>query len=421
MAWKETCKMEERFRFVEEVNSGDYSFAESCRRFGISRPVGYKWLARYADEGLSGLADRPRAPHHCPHALDEGTEEAILTLRAAHPHWGPRKLVVKLRESEPAHRWPAASTIGELLRRQGLIVPRRRRRQATPSRAPFDACTGANAVWCVDFKGWFRTQNGRRCDPLTLSDAHTRYLLRCQTVARPDGPHVRAVLEAAFREYGLPVAIRSDNGSPFASTGVGGLTQLSVWWMRLGIALQRIKPGNPQENGRHERMHRTLKQCTARPPARTLRLQQRAFDAFRHEYNHERPHEALGQTPPARVYEPSPRAYPARLPEVAYPDFMVQRSVHEHGQIRFNGTRYFVGHALSEQRVGLVRIDPRYWLVCFMDVALGALDVAKRLFLDPRQATRRVSGYEDATSECTSTVPLPPGGGGRKTGRPQDP
>lgn len=414
MPWKETCKMEERYEFVREVKVGDYGFSESCRRFGISRPVGYKWMERYEHEGVEGLKDRSRAPHHCAHALDAGTEEAILALRAAHPQWGPRKLLVRLRESDPTRRWPAASTIGELLRSRGLSVLRRRRRKATPSSSPFDACTKANAVWCVDFKGWFRTQNGRRCDPLTLSDAHTRYLLRCQAVARPDGPHVRAVLEAAFREYGLPAAIRSDNGSPFASTGVGGLTQLSVWWMRLGIGLQRIKPGKPQENGRHERMHRTLKECTATPAARTLRLQQRAFDAFRDEYNHERPHEALGQIPPGRLYAPSPLSYPSRLPEVVYPDFMVERSVHEHGQIRFNGTRYFLGHALSSQRVGLVRIDSRYWLVCFMDVALGALDMAQCVFLDQGQAKRRVSGYEEVRSECVSADPLPTRGGENK-------
>jgi len=412
--------MEERFAFVREVQEGDYSLAESCRRFGISRTVGYKWLGRYAHDGPLGLADRSRAPRHCPHALDEETEEAIVDLREAHPLWGPRKLLTNLRASEPGRRWPAASTIGELLRRRGLSVPRTRQRKGTPSSTPFGACTKANDVWCIDFKGWFHTQDGRRCDPLTLSDAETRYLLRCQSVGRPDSHHVRAVLEAAFREYGLPLAMRSDNGSPFASTGLGGLTRLSVWWMRLGIALQRIRPGHPQQNGRHERMHRTLKACAASPPARTLRLQQRAFDAFRREYNHERPHEALGQIPPGRLYTPSPRAYPSRLPAVVYPAFMVQRGVHEHGQIRFNGTRYFLGQALFGQRVGLARIDQRYWLVCFMDVALGALDLARGVFLDERQALRRVADYAEAKDECTSTEgPSPRGEGGLTHGAPR--
>jgi len=413
--------MEERLQFVQEVKTGDHCFAESCRRFGISRPVGYKWMSRYEQEGLEGLGERSRAPHHRPHALDEQTEEAIVDLREEHPDWGPRKLRVRLKESQPRRCWPAASTIGELLRRRGLSVSRTRRRKATPSSQPFGSCTQANEVWCVDFKGWFRTQDGRRCDPLTLSDADTRYLLRCQAVGRPDGKHVRAVLEAAFREYGMPQAIRSDNGSPFASTGLGGLSRLSVWWMRLEIELQRIRPGKPQENGRHERMHRTLKQCTASPPAASLRAQQRAFDAFRREYNHERPHEALGQIPPGRVYKPSARVYCSRLPEVVYPVFMQQREVHEHGQIRFQGARYFLGQALFGQPVGLARIDSRYWLVCFMNLALGTLDLSRGQFLDERQSIRRVGGYGEAKIECASTVTPSPRGEGVTPQEPQHP
>ncbi len=414
MPWKETCKMEERLQFVQEVKAGNHCFAESCRRFGISRSVGYKWMRRYGQQGLEGLGDRSRAPHHRPHALDEETEQAIVDFREKHPHWGPRKLRVKLKESQPARCWPAASTIGELLRRRGLSVSRTRRRKSTPSTQPFGSCTQANEVWCIDFKGWFRVQDGRRCDPLTLSDAETRYLLRCQTVEQPNGKHVRGVLEAAFREYGIPLAIRSDNGSPFASTGLAGLSQLSVWWMRLGIGLQRIKPGKPQENGRHERMHRTLKQCTASPPAATLRAQQRAFDVFRQEYNHERPHEALGQIPPGRVYECSPRPYCSRLSEVVYPEFMQQREVQQHGQIRFQGSKYFLGQVLFQQRVGLAQIDSRYWFVCFMNLALGALDVSKGKFLDERQALRRVKGYAEAKGECTSTAIPSPSGEGAK-------
>lgn len=416
MPWEETCKMDKRLEFVKEVASGEYDFAESCRRFHISRPTGYKWVRRYEYEGRGGLEDRSRAPKHCPHAVDEDTKRIIVELREQYPLWGPNKLLARLKEAFPKRSWPAASTVGELLRREGLNAPRKRRRHAAPTAAPFGGCTGANEVWCVDFKGWFRTQDGVRCDPLTLSDAHTRYLLRCQAVEGIDAAHIRPVLEAAFREYGLPRAIRSDNGSPFASTGIGGLSRLSIWWMRLGIRLERIRPGRPQENGRHERMHRTLKQHTASPPARTRRLQQRAFDAFRHEYNHERPHEALGQTPPSRHYVPSPRAYPSRLPEVVYPDFMVVRNVHEHGQIRFNNSRYFLGEALFGQHVGLARIDVRYWLVRFMELALGALDLRRGTFLHDRQARRRVEGYDEAKNECASTVPPPPGGGGTTTG-----
>ena len=260
-----------------------------------------------------------RAPRRHPNQTAAGMEEAVLELRQAHMRWGPRKLKRILERDQPGRSWPAASTIGELVRREGLVVARKKRRRTAPYTEPLAHAEGPNRVWCADFKGWFRTGDGERIDPLTISDAHSRYLLRCQAVEKTDTARARGIFEAAFREYGLPAAIRTDNGAPFASHAVAGLSRLAVWWMKLGIVPERIAAGHPEQNGRHERMHRTLKQETAEPPAANRRAQQRAFDRFRQEYNEQRPHEALAMQTPAAIYAPSPRSYPARVPEPEYP------------------------------------------------------------------------------------------------------
>ena len=313
MPWKETGPLEQRVQFVSEWRKGEASMAALCRAFGIGRPTGYKWVERYFEDGDEGdvraLEDRPRRPLESPHAVDADRADARVRARKLHPHWGPRKLRVWLSREWPRVLWPAPSTIGEILKRHGLVPPRRRRRRTPPSTQPFAACAEPNAVWCVDFKGQFRLCSRELCYPLTMSDAFSRFLLRCEGIQVPDTLRARPIFESAFREFGLPKAIRSDNGAPFASTAVGGLTPLSVWWIKLGIFPERIDPGKPQQNGRHERMHRTLKQETASPPKETFRAQQRAFDLFRRRYNEERPHEALGQVPPATRYEPSARPY----------------------------------------------------------------------------------------------------------------
>src|SRR5437016_11429294 len=279
MPWNETCAMTERMKFVALVEEGEETIAALCRRFGISRKTGYKLLERYAAEGVDGLCDRSHAAHHHPHAVSEIIESRIVALRSEHPSWGPRKLHARLRMIEPETHWPAVSTMGDILRRHGLVVPRRRRLAIPASTSPFADCECANDSWCVDYKGWFRTGDGRRCDPLTISDAYSRYLLRCQAVRRVDTRCARPLFEATFREYGLPRAIRSDNGPPFASCSAGGLSQLSVWWIKLGIRPERITPGQPQENGRHERLHGTLAVDACRPPAANRRAQQQRFDA----------------------------------------------------------------------------------------------------------------------------------------------
>jgi len=379
MSWKVSCVMNERVKFVADCLRGEWSMAEVCRRYGISRKTGYKWIERYRKEGPDGLKERSRASLSHPNAVDAETERMILAFKRAHIRWGPLKVRCEIARKYPGRKWPVASTVGDILKRHGLVVRRRLRRRATPSDRPLAHCTSPNEVWCVDFKGWFRTADRARCIPLTMMDADTRFILRCQVMSGKTGfGEVRALFEAAFREFGLPVAIRSDNGPPFASMGLAGLSKLAVWWIRLGIVPERIRPGKPQDNGRHERMHRTLKEYTAAPPRGNLREQQRAFDMFVHEYNFERPHQALGQRPPAEFYEPSPRPFPSRLmPMPDYPDQWAVRKVKKSGQIKWRGHDVRVTSALVGQHVGLAPIDDGYWKVHFIDMPIGILDERK--------------------------------------------
>jgi putative transposase len=383
MPWKETCQMDERMQFIARVLAGEDEMTVLCREYGVSRKTGYKWLGRYISDGAAGLAERSHAPLQHGQAHQVAVVQAVLGLRQRWPHWGPKKLRVKLVEHHPELPVPAASTIGEWLRREGVVGRSRQRRRCPAYTQPFAAVSAANDVWCTDFKGWFRTGDGRRCDPFTLTDAHSRYLLRCQAVARPDEENVRPIFEAAFKEHGLPLAIRSDNGPPFASPGVGGLSRLAVWWIKLGIRPERIVAGKPQQNGRHERVHRTLKQETATPPAASLPAQQQQFNAFRTVYNNERPHEALGQQTPASLYEPSPRPYPDRLEEPHYGDDVAERRVRSNGQIKWAGELVFVGEALVGEPVGILETEDGDWLVRYADVELGYIHPQRRR-LSPR-------------------------------------
>jgi transposase InsO family protein len=406
MPWKETCVMDERMRFVIAASEDDCVMSELCERFGISRTAGYKWLERYRREGVEGLKDYSRAPlkHGLarPHELVSG----VLALRERYPRWGAKKLRVKLaRWCPPGERLPAASTIGEWLRQEGLTQPRQRRRRTPAYDQPFAAAIEANDVWCVDFKGWFRTTDGARCDPLTLSDAVCRYLLRCQAVARPDHSHVHSVFEAAFCEFGLPKAIRSDNGVPFASTGAGGLSRLAVWWIKLGIACERIDLGKPQQNGRHERMHRTLKDETANPPAATLAEQQRCFDRFVHEFNVDRPHEALGFKTPASLYRPSARSYPCALREPVYADDLAVRRVRSNGEIKWGGELIFISEVLAGEPVGIAETETGEWIVRFANVELGCIDQNRRRLHRRRlpKPTKTACGLVDNASALPTT------------------
>jgi putative transposase len=374
MPWNEHGVMEERLRFIDDWKSGDWCMAELCRFYGITRATGYKWVERYQAKGVEGLRDLSRAPHHHPNAISEEMEDRIIAEREKHPSWGAPKIRARLQRDCAAQDVPAESTMGAILKRNGLTVPRKRRRSSRPASQPLGHAGSANIVWCADYKGWFRTGDGQRIDPLTISDAYSRYLLRCQALPAANYFHSKPVFEAAFREYGLPEKIRTDNGAPFGSNGESGLTGLSVWFIKLGVVPEHIEPGKPQQNGRHERMHRTLKQETASPPAGNRRVQQERFDRFLREYNEQRPHEALGQQPPASYYRPSDRSYPGRLREIEYPDDWEIRRISSSGQMRWSGEYVFVAHALGGEAVGLEPIDDRYWRVWFSFYEVGTLD-----------------------------------------------
>ncbi len=330
-------------------------------------------------------------------------------LRAQHSRWGPTTLKAVLERKEATVKWPARSTIGNVLRRHGLSVPRRRRPRAAPTRPPLTAMEEPNQVWSIDFKGWFRTQDGERCDPLTLSDGASRYLLRCQALRHPDGPHARALMEATFRQYGLPGVLRSDNGPPFVTAAVHGLSALAVWWIKLGVYPERIAPGHPEQNGRHQRMHRILKQETASPPARTPRARQRAFDRLRWEYNEERPQQGLGLRTPGECYCPSPRPYPGRIEQLECPPgFAVRRVVK--GEIRWRVNKVFVGNALNGERVGLEEIGEGLWRIWFSFYELGWLDERKGRLSPPSApaATSARRGREpDSGRPAGSLRPTP--------------
>ncbi|HET6295445.1 MAG TPA: integrase core domain-containing protein [Kribbella sp.] len=373
MPFQETRALDEAVRFVTACLAGEETMSELCRGFGISRQWGYELMRRYQAEGWSGLEPRSRAPHHPGQTMAAELAAAIVAQRLAHPRWGPKKLKALLERRKPETTWPAASSIGDLLRREGLVRSRRRRRTPLPLSQPFAPVTAPNDLWGIDFKGWFRTGDGVRCDPLTLSDADSRFLLVCESV-EPTIEGVDPVTDAAFREYGLPLGLRSDNGPPFAGNGAGGLTRLAVKWIKLGIRLERIDPGAPEQNGRHERMHGTLKADTAKPPAATLVAQQASFDCFRLEYNHLRPHEALGQETPASRYHKSPRGYPARIEEPAYDAEHAVRRVRSNGEIKWGGTLIFVSEALVGEPVGVAETETGDWIVRFADLPLGLID-----------------------------------------------
>nr|CAA9274721.1 Mobile element protein [uncultured Armatimonadetes bacterium] len=373
MPWKETAPMQERAKLVALYLDGRFTMTELCQHFGVSRRTGYKWAARFEEAGPEGLKDQSRAPHRCPHRTGEQTQELLLAAKRARPSWGPKKLLAYLRARHPDVALPAPSTAGALFARQGLTKRKRRRGWPHPGATPLQA-EEPNRVWCADFKGQFKTGDGLYCFPLTVSDACSRYLLAVDAYLSTQTSGARATFERLFRECGLPAAMRTDNGAPFATTGLRGLSRLSVWWMRLGIAHQRIEPGKPQQNGRHERMHKTLKEEATKPGQKDRAAQQERFDAFRAEFNGERPHEALGQRTPASLYAPSPRPFPARLPEPEYPSHFVVRLVSGAGTFRLKGWQKHIGEALAGEYIGLEEMDEGLWGIYFCDTALARFD-----------------------------------------------
>jgi putative transposase len=367
--------MDERVQFIADYLTGGCTMVELCARYGVSRPTAYKWVARYEAIGAAGLHDRSRRPHASPQETPRALVADIVALRRRHPDWGARTLMTHLRRRAPDREWPAPSTAATWLKRAGLIGRRRRRPWVGVAAMPRTDMSRPNAVWTIDFKGQFRTRDGAWCYPLTLMDGCTRYLLACQGLAQPRTGGVRAVLERAFEAYGLPDRIRSDNGPPFASPcALARLSPLNVWWIKLTIVPERSRPGRPADNGRHERMHRTLKRATAHPPAGSRGAQQRRFNAFRTEYNDERPHVALNGLTPTMLYAPSHRVLPARLPDVEYPAHFDQRHVRSDGSMKFHNRAVAVSVVLVGEAVGLEELADGEWGVYFGPVRLGTYD-----------------------------------------------
>ena len=405
MPWKEMSVMDAKLLFIGDCLRGEEPMTVLCERYGISRETGYVWRRRYEAAGPAGLLERSRAPHRHGTATAAELVVRIIAARRRKPHWGPKKLLAILEREDAAAAWPSASTIAAILRREGLSAPRRRRRRALSVEQPFAAVAAANDAWCIDFKGWFRSGDGTRCDPLTVSDAFSRYLLGLEIVA-PVTEAVAPVVERLFQEHGLPAAMRSDNGPPFASTGAGGLTRLSAHWVKLGIRLERITPGQPQQNGRHERMHGTLKAEACRPPQPSPAAQQARFDAFRQEFNHERPHEALGQRPPARFYSPSPRPWPKRIEDPCYGPHEAVRRVRSSGEIKWRGTTIFVSEALTGEPVGIHQREDGHWLVRFADVPLLLIDRATQKIarFGPGRPPRTKAAKAQQPEDCQGCI-----------------
>jgi len=374
MPWRVQTPMSARRDFIEDWLRGLYTMTELCARYGISRRIGYKWVARFEEGGLPGLEDRRRTPHTSPTRISPDLAAALLGARRAHPTWGPRKLLPYLRRRQPTWPWPVASTVGTLLKRHGLVATRRRRPHPGHPGRPTSPIDHPNAVWTADFKGQFRLGSGDYCYPLTVVDAYSRYLLGCQGLPTTAHPPTQAVFARLFRTYGLPERIRTDNGVPFATSALARLSQLSRWWITLGITPELIEPGRPAQNGRHERMHRTLKAEATKPARATFAAQQRRFGTFQREYNEERPHEALGNEPPATVYVASPRAYPRTPPEIDYPGHFERRLVSRNGGIRWKNAWVNVSHVLAEEYVGLEEVADGVWAVYFGPVLLGRFD-----------------------------------------------
>lgn len=377
MPWKESSVMNERVRFVSRLLEGE-AMSQLCREFGISRKTGYKIYKRYQETGSEAFSDRSRRPYRYANQLPPQVEARIVGLKQDKPHWGARKIrELLVRKLAGEIRVPAQSTIHAVLDRHGLVKPMRPRRYKATGTSLSQA-NDPNGLWCVDFKGEFTLGNKRYCYPLTVSDFASRYLLLCEALDSVREETAFPAFDHLFRERGLPAAIRSDNGVPFASpNGLYNLSKLSVWWLRLGIRIERIKPGKPTQNGRHERMHRTLKQETTRPPGMNALQQQARFDSFMREYNNERPHEALGMKVPAELYRPATRLY-AGLTELEYPLHDREIMVTSCGRICMYGKKINFSIVFAGQKVGIKEVDEGIWLVSFMDYDLGYIDLEQK-------------------------------------------
>ncbi len=380
MPFEESSIVTERTKFVlewrkrwEMARGRRVDLAELCRMFGVSRQTGYRWIRRFVAAGydVRAMVDRSSRPRTIPTAVSEAMEEFIVSKRKQWPRSGPRMLRARLMALYPGREFPSASTFGNIFKRNGLSKNRRRQqRSRVPALAPpLGVASAPNSIWCIDFKGDFLTSDGERCYPLTIIDAYSRFCIRCEVCDEISGKNVQRILDSAFREFGLPATIRSDNGSPFAANGPAGLSSLAAWLLRLGIRLERIAPGKPQQNGRQERFHRTLKEDAVTPPASSLRAQQRRFDLFRCDYNDARPHQSLAMKPPGSVYFASSRKYPRELLSPALNGY--PRRIERDGTLLWNDRRLFISSALVGETVGIAPAGDFKWVVSFGDVELG--------------------------------------------------
>lgn len=388
MTWTAHSIMDQRLSFISACLAGELSMTELCRLYNVSRVTGYKWLGRYREEGCAGLCDRSSAPHDHGRRTAAAIEEAIVSLRGRRPTWGPKKLVAYLASKQPDMAWPSPSTAGAILHRAGLAQPRRKKRRTpTTGLLPTEALY-PNHVWCADHKGWVETPYGARLEPLTVTDGFSRYLVSLSATQTTGANEAHPLFRQAFEEHGLPDVILTDNGSPFASASVTGLTGLSAHWTRLGIRHERIAPGKPQQNGRHERFHLTLKEAMT-PPEASQALQQNRFDLYRKDYNEDRPHEALGQRPPAQLYRKSMRQMPTRTPEPDYPDGAQVRRVRANGEIKWRGGYVYVSAAIVHDHVALIEIDNDLFEITFYDRPIGLLDHTGKLKPIPKGYQRK--------------------------------
>ena len=378
MPWRSVSMADERERFIATIVEGRYSKRTVFQMFGISPRTGYKWLSRFKEYGPQGLRDMAPIARTYPHRTRPEIAQLLIRCREQHRTWGAEKLLGYLQPKHPQITFPVPSTVSEILKRAGLVRARRRRPPSERWNSPFSGIKGPNDTWYTDFKGHFKLLSGQRCHPLTITDAFSRYCLNIKALASEKSTSTKRAFERTFREHGLPLVIRSDNGAPFSSPG--GLSPLSVWFIKLGIELERIEPGKPQQNGSHERFHRTLKYEATRPPKRSLETQQKVFNAFIEEYNNDRPHKALNQQTPASVYTSSPRSYAAKIAAPEYPDHFEVRKVVAGGNFRFSGRLYFASHSLAHETIGLEPVDDGLWKAYFYKHPIGFLEECTKKF-----------------------------------------
>jgi len=381
MPWKMEKPMDQKVKLIGDWLDKNYSIKELSNKYGVSRKTIYKWLKRYEDEGIAGLEDKSRASHNHPNLTNSDIVNRIVEYKLKHKTWGPKKIINNLKILYPKEEWPSVSTTGDWLKKNDLVNEKKLRKHVHQYQDHFVDCTKPNDVWSADYKGQFYTKDKKVCYPLTVTDNFSRFLIACDGLEGPRYLETRACFERIFREYGLPLAIRTDNGTPFSGMAVGGLSRLAIWWIQLGIIPERIIPGKPQQNGRHERMHRTLKCDTLNPAGFNIADQQKKFDFFRVEYNIERPHESIGMKKPGELFEKSNRSYPDSIKPIEYPEGFEVRIVKHGGEISFGNDQYFISELLCGDKVGLKEIEDGLWQMNYGLHKLGHIDLQRKKIL----------------------------------------